>query len=48
MAKSENLKEMLRRNVVLSTIFVQKRQHIGYDNISTTVDSAALPINTIY
>jgi hypothetical protein len=35
------------RNVVLSANFVQKRQHIRYHNISTAVDSAALPINTI-
>jgi hypothetical protein len=47
MAKSENLKARLGRNVVLSTNFVQKRQHVRYHNISTAVDSAALPINTI-
>jgi hypothetical protein len=42
-----NLKGRLRRKLVLSTNFVQKRQHVGDDNISTALDSAALPINTI-
>jgi hypothetical protein len=44
MAKSER---RLRRDVVLSANFVEKWQHIRYHNISTAVDSAALPINTI-
>jgi hypothetical protein len=33
--------------MILYTSFVQKKQHVGYDNVSTTVDSAALPIDTI-